>query len=63
MLNQKEQMIKLFCNRFGLKMNSITFATLITSIWSRFQLSELAYYESINLHIIAELSLQFQGKS
>jgi len=55
MLNQKEQMIKLFCNQFGLKMNSITFATLITSIWSRFQLSELAYYESINLHIIAEL--------
>lgn len=55
MKNQKEQMIKLFRNRFGLKMNSITFATLITSIRSRFQLSELAYYESINLHIIAEL--------
>ena len=61
MKNQKEQMIKLFCNRFGLKMNSITFATLITSIWSSFQLNELAYYESINLHIIAELVKQFHG--
>jgi hypothetical protein len=55
MNNEKELTIKLFCNQFELKMNSITFATLITSIRSRFQLSELAYYESINLHIIAEL--------
>ncbi len=61
MKNQKELMIKLFCNQFGLKMNSITFATLITSIWLRFQLSELAYYESINLHIETELVKQFHG--
>ena len=36
MKNQKEEMIKLFRNRLGLKMNSITFATLITSIGQDF---------------------------